>query len=172
MLYEGALADSAGARRAWCGRFAGGAAGRRGGATVIGTVRRGVEAATVRGDAVSHLVALDGPNPVTRIREIAPDGVDRIVEVALSANADVDVQVVAQGAVIAACASPADRPALPFWPLLFANVSLRLLDSDDLPTDVKQQAARGGIREPQGSGSGVNRRVVARRRPPVTAARR
>lgn len=114
----------------------------RGGATVIGIVRRGVEAGTVLGDVLSHLVALDGPDPVARIRDVAPDGVDRIIEVALSANADFDAEVVAQGAVIAAYSSPADRPVLPFWPLLFANVSLRLLGSDDFPTEAKRQAAR------------------------------
>ncbi|MGH3984749.1 MAG: hypothetical protein ACRDST_19220 [Pseudonocardiaceae bacterium] len=113
----------------------------RGGASVIGTVRRGVDAGTVLGDVIPQLVVLDGPDPVARIREMAPDGVDRIIEVALSANADVDAGVVAQGAVIAAYSSPADRPALPFWPLLFANVSLRLLGSDDFPTEAKRQAA-------------------------------
>ncbi len=60
----------------------------------------------------------------------------------MSANADFDAEVVAQGAVIAAYSSPADRPVLPFWPLLFANVSLRLLGSDDFPTEAKRQAAR------------------------------
>lgn len=36
-----------------------------------------------------------------------------------------------------AYSSPADRPALPFWPLLFSNVSLRLLGSDDFRTEAK-----------------------------------
>jgi NADPH:quinone reductase len=115
------------------------------GATVIGTVRRGVEAETgtaMTRDVVSHLVALDGPDPIARIRRVAPDGVDRIIEVALSANADLDAEVVAQSAVIAAYSSPYERPTLPFWPLLFSNVSLQLLGSDDFSTDAKQQAAR------------------------------
>ena len=38
------------------------------------------------------------------------------------------------------------RPAtsgrrFPFWPLLFDNVTIRLLGSDDFPTEAKQQAA-------------------------------
>jgi NADPH:quinone reductase len=114
------------------------------GATVIGTIRRGIEGktGTALRDIVPHLVVLDRPDTITQIREVAPDGVDRIIEVALSANADLDAEVAAQGAVIAAYSSPEQRPTLPFWPLLFANVSLRLLGSDDFPLKAKQQAAR------------------------------
>jgi NADPH2:quinone reductase len=49
---------------------------------------------------------------------------------------------VRQGTVIAAYSSPDNRPQIPFWPLLFANVTLRLLGSDDFPTEAKQQAAQ------------------------------
>ena len=73
---------------------------------------------------------------------VAPEGVHRIVEVALSANAGLDAEVAAQGAVIAAYASPDDRPAIPFWPLLFSNVTLRLLGSDDFPRKAKDAATR------------------------------
>jgi NADPH2:quinone reductase len=45
------------------------------------------------------------------------------------------------GGVIAAYASRADRPDLPFWPLLFNNVTLRLLGSDDFPMTAKEAAA-------------------------------
>jgi NADPH2:quinone reductase len=45
------------------------------------------------------------------------------------------------GTVIAAYASRDDRPEVPFWPLLFDNVTIRLLGSDDFPTAAKQQAA-------------------------------
>lgn len=65
-----------------------------------------------------------------------------IVEVALSDNADLDAEVVTNNAVIAAYATRAERPTLPFWPLLFANVTLRLLGSDDFSPEAKQQAAR------------------------------
>lgn len=113
-----------------------------GGATVIGTVRRATDLANVPGEGVRHVVALDAADPAAGIRAVASDGVDRIIEVALSANIDLDAEVVGQGAVIVAYASPAERPSLPFWPLLFANATLRLLGSDDFPTDAKQQAAR------------------------------
>ena len=72
----------------------------------------------------------------------APKGVDRVVEVALSENADLDAAGVVNDAVIAAYATRADSPEIPFWPMLFANVTLRLLGSDDFPAEAKQQAAR------------------------------
>jgi NADPH2:quinone reductase len=115
--------------------------GRWGGATVIGTVRRTADLDRVDRSAVAHAVALDAPDAVEQVRAQAPDGVDRVVEVSLSDNADLDVQVLAVGGVIAAYASRDDRPGLPFWPLLFANVTLRLLGSDDFPAAAKQQAA-------------------------------
>ena len=62
------------------------------------------------------------------------------MEVDLSDNAELDAAVVANDAVIAAYASRADRPELPFWPMLFANVTLRLLGSDDFSPRAKQQA--------------------------------
>ncbi len=112
------------------------------GATVIGTVRKHADLDTVPQGRVAHTVALDEDDVVARVHRIAPAGVARIVEVALSANADLDAALIAQGGTIAAYASPADRPELPFWPLLFANVTLRLLGSDDFPPETKVQAAR------------------------------
>ncbi|GAA0667782.1 NADPH:quinone reductase [Kitasatospora atroaurantiaca] len=113
-----------------------------GGATVIGTVVRSDDLDRVDSSVVSHSVALDQDDPAKAIRAYAPQGVDRIIEVAMSDNADLDAAVVADGAVIAAYATRIDRPELPFWPLLFANVTLRLLGSDDFPADARKQAAR------------------------------
>jgi NADPH2:quinone reductase len=115
---------------------------RWGGATVIGTVRRGDDLAHVDATAVSHAVALDSADPAAAIRSYAPGGVHRVVEVSLSANADLDNAVTALDAVIAAYGTHADRTELPFWPLLFNNVTLRLLGSDDFPATAKRQAAR------------------------------
>ena len=110
---------------------------RRAGATVVPTVRSADDLTLVRGPAV----ALDADDPADAIRALAPNGVDRIVEVAFSENADLDAAVVRNGAVIAAYATRADRPEFPFWPMLFANLTIRLLGSDDFPPDAKRQAA-------------------------------
>ena len=112
----------------------------RSGATVIGTVTRERDLELVN-PAVAHAVARDQPDPVDAIRAKAPEGVDRIIEVAFSDNADLDADVAANEAVIAAYASRHDRPEIPFWPMLFANLTIRLLGSDDFPAAAKHQAA-------------------------------
>jgi NADPH:quinone reductase len=114
---------------------------RRAGATVIGTVRTDAEAGQVSAALADRVVSLQS-GPVTEIRRLAPDGVDRVIDVALSANADLDAAVVRNGAVVAAYASPAERAEIPFWPMLFANVTIRLLGSDDFPQEAKDAAAR------------------------------
>jgi NADPH2:quinone reductase len=108
------------------------------GANVIGTVRR---TADLDHAALDHVVALDQPDPAAAIRELAPAGVDRIVEVSFSDNADLDLAVAANDAVIAAYATRDARPTFPFWPMLFANLTIRLLGSDDFPAAAKRQAA-------------------------------
>ncbi|WP_371643196.1 NADPH:quinone reductase [Streptomyces mirabilis] len=115
---------------------------RWGGATVLATVRRGDDLDRVDPAVVSHAVAFDSADPAAAIRTYAPRGVDRIIEVALSDNADLDTAVAATDAVIAAYATRADRTEIPFWPLLFNNVTLRLLGSDDFPAEARHQAAR------------------------------
>lgn len=113
---------------------------RWGGARVVGTVVRSGDLERVPASTADHVVPLDR-DPAGAVREIAPHGVDRIVEVALSANADLDSRLLAQGAVIAAYATLAARTELPFWPLLFGNTTIRLLGSDDFPPDAKDAAA-------------------------------
>lgn len=111
-----------------------------GGATVLGTVRRQDDLRSVP-DAVSAAVTLDAPDPAAAIRKHVPDGVDRIIEVAFSDNIDLDAAVVRNGAVIAAYATRSERPSLPFWPMLFDNVTIRLLGSDDFPAEAQAQAS-------------------------------
>ena len=113
----------------------------RGGATVIGTVRRGEDLRQVQTSAVAHVVALDRADPAGSIRTLAPDGVDRVIEVAFSDNVDLDAAVAKTNAVIAAYATRSDRPDFPFWPMLFENITIRLLGSDDFPAAAKRQAA-------------------------------
>ncbi|MEU1473418.1 NADPH:quinone reductase [Streptomyces sp. NPDC005761] len=115
---------------------------RWGGATVVGTVRRGTDLGRIDPAVVSHAVALDCGDPAAAIRAHAPHGVDRIIEVSLSDNAVLDDAVAANGATIAAYATRDDRTEIPFWTLLFNNVTLRLFGSDDFPDQVRRQAAR------------------------------
>jgi NADPH2:quinone reductase len=114
---------------------------RWGGATVIGTVRQRQDLELVDASIVEHVVALDQRDPADAIRAHAPGGVDRIVEVAFSDNVDLDAAVAKNETIIAAYATRQDRPDLPFWPMLFDNLTIRLLGSDDFPITAKHQAA-------------------------------
>ncbi|MDA2924777.1 zinc-binding dehydrogenase [Acidobacteria bacterium AH-259-L09] len=76
------------------------------------------------------------------MREIAPAGVDHIVEVAFGANIAVDVEMLALGGSIATYATNVPTPELPFWPLVFINARVFFLGSDDFPIQAKVKAAR------------------------------
>jgi len=112
-----------------------------GGATVISTVRRHSDLAHLTGPAAERVVALDDPDPSRAIRRHAPAGVDRVVEVAFSDNVALDAAVAANGAVIAAYATRDPQPRFDFWPMLFDNIAIRLLGSDDFPVEAKRSAA-------------------------------
>ncbi|MGW1720713.1 hypothetical protein [Streptomyces sp. NPDC002156] len=58
-----------------------------GGAIVLATVRRSSDLDRVDPAVVSHAIALDQEDPAAAIRAYAPQGVDRIIEAALSDNA-------------------------------------------------------------------------------------
>jgi NADPH2:quinone reductase len=113
---------------------------RWGGANVIGTVRRSsdLQRTTTAG---TQVVALDDPDPAAAIRAHAAEGVDRVVEVSFSDNVDLDAAVLKNNGIIAAYATRQDRPDFPFWPMLFDNIVIRLLGSDDFSAASKQQAA-------------------------------
>ncbi|MEZ5963119.1 MAG: NADPH:quinone reductase [Planctomycetota bacterium] len=117
---------------------------RRGGATVLATVRSQADATQAR-EAGAHVVLQTGGGTAAEVAErilaIAPDGVDHVVEVAFDANVAVDELVLKQGGTIAAYATRASEPVLPFWPLVFKNVRIDFLGSDDFSPDAKRIAA-------------------------------
>jgi NADPH2:quinone reductase len=52
-----------------------------------------------------------------------------------------DTEVLAQGGSLAAFATDVDVPSVPFWRLLFKNVRIHLVGSDDVPAEAKAEAA-------------------------------
>jgi NADPH2:quinone reductase len=113
----------------------------RDGATVIAVVRP-AQAQRAEELGAAHVVASDHPDLAAAIRAGAPNGVNRIAEVDLADHVDLDAEVIATGGVISSYSTSADRPTLPYWKLGFADTTLRLLGSDDFPSDVKAHAAR------------------------------
>ena len=80
------------------------------------------------------------PRQRRRVRDVAVNGVDRIIEVSLSDNADFDAMVVGVDAVIAGSRHPRGRHGHPVLALLSSNLGLRPLGSDDFPLDAKPAA--------------------------------
>jgi NADPH2:quinone reductase len=117
----------------------------RAGARVIATVRSGSDEG-VASRAGAQVVVRTGGIPaeevVGRVRTLAPEGVSHIVEVAFDANIVVDTELLAVGGSLAAYATGEPRPRVPFWELLFKNVRVFLVGSDDFPADAKAAAAR------------------------------
>jgi NADPH2:quinone reductase len=113
----------------------------RAGALVIAVVRSSSDESTAK-NAGAHHVVLAGEGLIDRVRDLAPAGVHHVVEVAFAANIATDVELLALGGSIAAYATDAATPDIPFWPLVFKNIRVFFLGSDDFPAEAKAAAAR------------------------------
>lgn len=113
----------------------------RAGARVIATCRSKSDMA-IASRAGADDVLLADEKLVARVQEIAPDGVDHIVEVAFAANIKMDVELLAQGGSIAVYATNAPTPEIPFWQLVFMNSRIFFIGSDDIPTEAKIEATK------------------------------
>jgi NADPH:quinone reductase len=114
---------------------------RYAGARVIGTVRSSSEEPVARA-AGAHEVLLNDQTLAERMKALAPDGVDHIVEVAFGANIDADVEMLNMGGSIATYATDNATPKIPFWLMVFKNIRVFFLGSDDFPTEAKVAATR------------------------------
>jgi NADPH2:quinone reductase len=114
----------------------------RAGARVIGTVRSSPDEATAK-NAGADDVLVGEKDLTSRVRALAPEGIDHIVEVAFAANIEADIELLKQGGSIASYATDNATPKIPFWQMVFKNIRVFLLGSDDFPEEAKLQAARG-----------------------------
>lgn len=114
---------------------------RYAGAHVIGTIRTSAEEQTAR-LAGAHEVFLNDADLPARVKAVAPGGIDHVVEVAFGANIERDVELLRMGGSIASYATNAATPTIPFWQMVFKNIQLFFLGSDDFPPESKAAAAR------------------------------
>jgi NADPH2:quinone reductase len=118
---------------------------RHAGAFVIATVRSERDV-TIAQRAGAHRVVVTGGREADEVVELvraqAPGGVDHVVEVAFDANVAADERLLKLGGSIASYATGNPAPAIPFWQLVFKNISLYFLGSDDFPPEAKVGAAR------------------------------
>ncbi|MFB9840631.1 zinc-binding dehydrogenase, partial [Actinoallomurus acaciae] len=80
------------------------------GATVISTVSGPEKARLATAAGAHHVINYREGDPVGEIREVAPDGVDIIAEVALGANLALDLAVLRPRGTIATYANDGGRP--------------------------------------------------------------
>jgi NADPH2:quinone reductase len=117
---------------------------RLAGARVIATVRSEHDATAAQRAGAHEVVRTDGRTAsevVTELAGLAPTGVDHVVEVAFDANVGVDVGLLKVGGSLSSYASAHSEPSIPFWPLVFKNVRVFFLGSDDFPLSAKVDAA-------------------------------
>jgi NADPH:quinone reductase len=115
---------------------------RAAGATVITTVSGPEKAAIAREAGAHHVVNYREGDPAAEIRALEPDGVNRIVELALGANMGLDLAVAAQEAVIVTYASEPTNPTLPVRELMNRNMVLRFILLYTMPREAVRQAVR------------------------------
>jgi NADPH2:quinone reductase len=113
----------------------------RAGAYVIATTRAPSDKPSVR-LAGADEVLVTGESLIERVRALAPDGVDHIVEVAFGSNLTTDLELLKLGGSIATYATDDATPEIPYWPLVFKNIRLFFLGSDDFPPEAKLAATQ------------------------------
>jgi NADPH:quinone reductase len=114
---------------------------RHAGARVIATVRSASDERTAL-KAGAHHVVLSDKDLIARVRALAPEGIDHIVEVAFGANIDTNVELLNPDGSVASYATDSAAPKIPFWQMVFKNIRLYFLGSDDFSKEAKAQAAR------------------------------
>jgi len=112
---------------------------RRTGARVIGTVRATGDEETAR-KAGAHEVIVSDHELIPHLKTLVPEGFDHIIEVAFAANVEADLELLKIGGSIATYAANSATPRIPFWQLVFKNIRLFFLGSDDFPKEAKTAA--------------------------------
>ena len=95
-----------------------------------------------RDNAGAHEVLLNDDNLINKMRQIAPEGVDHIIEVAFAANVERDVELLKVGGSLATYATNDAAHSIPFWQMVFKNIQVNFLGSDDFPIAAKVAAAQ------------------------------
>ena len=115
------------------------------GARVIATVSRGEQAAQARLAGADHVINYKTEDVAHRVKEITGEdsGLDRVIEVAFGVNLATDVALLKTDGVIATYASDAiHEPAIPFWPMLGKDLTVRFVLVYAMSRQAHDEAAR------------------------------
>jgi NADPH2:quinone reductase len=113
------------------------------GARVIATVSGEEKAALAREAGADAVVNYRDEDAAEQIRAAAPEGIDRIVELALGPNLDLDLAVAARHAVISTYAADQATAELPIRPLMTPNLVLRFVLVYTIPRAALRAAVDG-----------------------------
>ncbi len=117
---------------------------KSGGAKVIATVSNAEKAQYAKEAGADHIINYRDEDVGKRVMDFtAGQGVDRIVEVDFGGNLAVSAAILKINGVIASYASMGNiNPALPFYPLMFKGINIRLVNVYELPDTARQQAIK------------------------------
>jgi NADPH2:quinone reductase len=110
-----------------------------GAATVIATVSNEEKARLASEAGAHHVVNYRDDDAAARIRKLAPDGVDRVVEVDLGANLELDLAVGATH-IVTYAGTPDQSVPVPVRALMGPNVVLRFVLIYTIPRDALRRA--------------------------------
>jgi len=114
---------------------------RWGGAEVITTVSTDEKASLARGAGADHVVNYRTPDAADGIRQLAPEGVDIVVEVSPAINAGLDAAVLAENGTVAAYATDGGGELeLPVWELMRRNIRYQFVLVYTVPPAAKEHA--------------------------------
>ena len=114
-----------------------------GGAHVIATVSGEEKAALAREAGADAVVNYRSDDAADQIRAAAPEGIERIVELALGPNLALDLAVAARHAVISTYAADQATAEIPLRPLMNPNLVLRFVMVYNIPRPALRAAVDG-----------------------------
>ena len=115
---------------------------RSAGARVVATARSEAGALSALRAGAHRVVRTDEDSSTEVAEQLRNEQAQHIVEVDLAGNIALDEQVLQLNGSIATYASSTPTTSIPFWLLVFKNITLHFLGSDDFPGELKAAAAR------------------------------
>ena len=115
---------------------------RLGGARVLATVSADPKARVARAAGADAIINYREEDVAARVAELTEgEGLDRIVEVEMGGNLDASIAMLNANGVISAYASEGEpQPAVPFYTLLYKNLTVRFELVFLMPDEAKQRA--------------------------------
>lgn len=101
---------------------------KQAGATVLATASTADKVEAALGSGADHIIDYRKPDAAQAILDLAPAGVDRIVDVAFGANLPLTTAVIGTSGTIATYSSDSDpEPTLPFYTLMRRGITIRTI---------------------------------------------